>query len=877
MNSSKKILGGAIAAIAIFFFFGALTLKTNAAGSVSLSADQNTLTLSGSTSGSINLGDVDCFLPSGARAFINTTNPADPNGYTISNSSGVSVLNSGSIPGWTETDPGNSESGCGGSNPRAIPPTYSFGGKIDVSALANGTYTMAVLVGNEATGKIDQITASFTISRAAIGSYSFTPLDLAGLGLNYNASTQMLTLTGSMDVGSETFNTVGGGCSGTPNGTYSVTAPMNPQSVEWTIKNSSGATVLNGQSPFDEWSGNTPVSYSFPCATRMANSVFTMASGASLSVSSLSPGTYTFNTVVTEGNCIASSPDTFCPASVIASIPKSTWSGKFTVPVPTSTLTGTITVTSENANDPSVLVPAKWDLSGNVSGGFVCSAANGILWENSIPCSGTSEVYPKLPANNDAYDLRPETAVTSTTEPYSFNSFEQLPIAENKRSNAFVNSFALSLKNIFSTVAEAATVSPSGSWTLTPSRPSGAFIILWNPLVAGMQVSPTTVSFTSSGSMSQAETITATGAPSANLDWTASASTATGGNWLSVSPSSGSVSIGGSGSGSGTATISAASGLPNGTYQGTVTFLASGQKNPSKFAVTRTVSVTLVVTGNSQTPQYSCTDNACSEVSSGGVSSSSCIAACGEKQYGCVNNACAIVSSGGTSLPACQASCGGGSQPGYACENNACTPVSSGGVSQSSCQAACGGGGGGGSSNYSCVNNACVLVSSGGTSLPNCEAACNGGHGGGTEYSCVNNACATVSSGGTSLPDCKAACGTPKLPACTPGVNCPVCSPTLTATPSTIVVPESSNLSYSCSRATECQISGASTGQFSTPTNVSASGNVSTTPPVTTTYNLTCVNSNYSQNANNPVSSNATVTVSGSSYCEQNPNGVGCQ
>jgi hypothetical protein len=40
---------------------------------------------------------------------------------------------------------------------------------------------------------------------------------------------------------------------------------------------------------------------------------------------------------------------------------------------------------------------------------------------------------------------------------------------------------------------------------------------------------------------------------------------------------------------------------------------------------------------------------------------------------------------------------------------------------------------------------------------------------------------------------------------------------------------------------------------------------------------LTCVNSNYSQNANNPVSSNATVTVSGSSYCEQNPNGVGCQ
>jgi aspartate carbamoyltransferase regulatory subunit len=64
---------------------------------------------------------------------------------------------------------------------------------------------------------------------------------------------------------------------------------------------------------------------------------------------------------------------------------------------------------------------------------------------------------------------------------------------------------------------------------------------------------------------------------------------------------------------------------------------------------------------------------------------------------------------------------------------------------------------------------------------------------------------------------------------------------------------------------------------FSTPTNVPASGNVSTTPPITTTYTLACVNSNYIQNANNPISSSATVTVSGSGYCEQNPNGVGCQ
>jgi len=48
-------------------------------------------------------------------------------------------------------------------------------------------------------------------------------------------------------------------------------------------------------------------------------------------------------------------------------------------------------------------------------------------------------------------------------------------------------------------------------------------------------------------------------------------------------------------------------------------------------------------------------------------------------------------------------------------------------------------------------------------------------------------------------------------------------------------------------------------------------------PTSTTAYTLACVNSNYAQNANNPISTSATVTVSGSGYCEQNPNGVGCQ
>jgi hypothetical protein len=171
---------------------------------------------------------------------------------------------------------------------------------------------------------------------------------------------------------------------------------------------------------------------------------------------------------------------------------------------------------------------------------------------------------------------------------------------------------------------------------------------------------------------------------------------------------------------------------------------------------------------------------------------------------------------------------------------------------------------------------------------------------GGAGYSCVSNACSAVTSGAqyASLSSCNAACGsttptstppggsttTPSLPACTPGVNCPVCSPALTASPASVVVPESSGLSYSCKNVTECQLVQQGTGQMLQDVGAGSSGTIDTTanpyavsPTNTTAYTLACVNSSYAQNANNPVSSSATVTVSGSSYCEQNPNGVGCQ
>jgi hypothetical protein len=48
-------------------------------------------------------------------------------------------------------------------------------------------------------------------------------------------------------------------------------------------------------------------------------------------------------------------------------------------------------------------------------------------------------------------------------------------------------------------------------------------------------------------------------------------------------------------------------------------------------------------------------------------------------------------------------------------------------------------------------------------------------------------------------------------------------------------------------------------------------------PTSTTAYTLACVNGDYATSTENRAVSSATVTVNGSSYCEQNPNGVGCQ
>ena len=116
--------------------------------------------------------------------------------------------------------------------------------------------------------------------------------------------------------------------------------------------------------------------------------------------------------------------------------------------------------------------------------------------------------------------------------------------------------------------------------------------------------------------------------------------------------------------------------------------------------------------------------------------------------------------------------------------------------------------------------------------------------------------------------------------ACTPGVNCPKCTdPIISAAPTSIVIPESSVLSYKCDNVTSCTLTGNDgsnyTNNLKWVDSTTASGTQSVTPLNTTVYTFSCTNSGYSPQSAT-VSLPVKVTVGGTSRCEQNPNGAGC-
>jgi hypothetical protein len=233
----------------------------------------------------------------------------------------------------------------------------------------------------------------------ANGAESFTPLTVAPIA-TYDQSTQTVSLGGTVTDGTETFVTQAT-CYGSVPGLYWVTGPLVPNTANWSIVNASGVTVASGAATYVA-ATSTETVFGYVCggtAQQEALSDYGIyAFDNSIDVSSLPVGDYTLKVDVSP-ECAPSYGYTSCspePADATGDAP-------FTVTNSTSSSStgspaGTITVTSENMVDTSIPVNAEWDLTGNVSSGIVCAAADGatsgiIPWQGVVPCSGTQQRF----------------------------------------------------------------------------------------------------------------------------------------------------------------------------------------------------------------------------------------------------------------------------------------------------------------------------------------------------------------------------------------------------------------------------------------------------------------------------------------------------
>lgn len=429
--------------------------------------------------------------------------------------------------------------------------------------------------------------------------------------------------------------------------------------------------------------------------------------------------------------------------------------------------------------------------------------------------------------------LNSSISLLNGSSPYALKSIQLAPIAQKQ--GGLINTMLSLTKSVFGSTAEAFTIPPANplAQTLSPGS-TAAFVILWNP-IANIAVSPAAMPLTAAagGTASGQVQVSNTGAPGSTLTWSSSIAYTNGSGWLSVSPASDATGLtnGASGNASENATITAnAAGLAVGTYTGTVTFTGDSTVWPSPGPLVNTVTVTFTVTGIGGSG-YDCANNACSSVGSGA-------------QYG--------------SVASCDAACGfSGSVSGMTVS---CNPSSIYTNGTSTCTATVDGSGGY-SSGVIWSATAGTIDQSGNYTGPGTT---------GTVTVTATSEQDPTQSGQTEI-----TVNTAPPPTCN-GANCQaVCSsPTLTASPSSIVVPESSSLTYGCSNVTQCTLTGGGLDETQTlPTPGTITGSATTTPSMTTTYTLTCVNGDYSSDSTN---ASVQVVVGGSSLCEQNPNGAGC-
>lgn len=506
--------------------------------------------------------------------------------------------------------------------------------------------------------------------------------------------------------------------------------------------------------------------------------------------------------------------------------------------VPTSTPTGIVNVASEDSQTGSA-VTSSFDVVDGATD--LCDPAGG-----TEPCKAQNQTF------NNSIPLGIPVFVSAVSNSagslYAFGGVkEELPIAQ-KKTNILSNLFALS-KNFLIGEADAytncayigtsggcappiTTATPGyGAVSLTPDDSIPAdltdnFVILWDPQ-ASMSVTPSSVSnsLSSAGTVGTVTVSNTSAAPGAELGWSSSVSYTNGNNWLSVTPSTDASGL--ADGSSDTVTIAYTGGLAPGTYEANVTFNGDSIVGGSSTALPSPpppVSVTLIVTNASGGPYFSCFSNQCAVTATPGATS-------------------------------CDSACGVITPPSPA---PTCTPSSITTAQTSQCVF---------DLNGVPQNGVTWKVASGST----------GSISGSGVY--TPSGTGTEAIVGT-LPDGSMGQATvtvtaPPLPPCGSGSCQATCSsPTLSASPTSIVVPESSSLTYGCSNVTQCTLTGGGLNSTQTlPSPGPINGNATTTPSITTTYTLTCINGNYSSDS---TSNSVRVTVGGSSLCEQNPNGAGC-
>ncbi len=585
-----------------------------------------------------------------------------------------------------------------------------------------------------------------------------------------------------------------------------------------------------------------------------------------------------------------------------------TWqmnNGTFSFGTPFST---TIQVGSGGGGVTNATVASMNDVTGGaVTSSWIFSDGNGTV----TTIDQTQATYANRPLDSNGVDI---TFVSPTTGSagslYSFAGIRNNRLASNRPASA--EDIVSYIRNAFASVAFAQTSCASGSFTQVAgvytcsggpdpsltgtSSTFPAYTILWNPVPAlSATTTPSPLDFTAS-STTGTITIQNSGAAGSALDWSASTTYTGQGGWLTPDTGSGTITNGASESGANGATSSLALSLssgalsmPVGTYHadviinGTSTF-CTNPNTPGSFNCSGSptdIAATLTITQSATVKSVSVT------VSPNQIAPGATAQAVGTVTYSDGSTDHNVTySSDNTGVVTVDPSTGvvTGVAPGSAnieAVSNASSSyfATAGVLVPGGCSGVCIGG------------NPSVSVKALPKTITHAETATCSATVTGTASTTViwsaqngqiigSGNPVTLSPSSASTATCIATLAADKNVSSSDTVNvvniknplnAPACS--ISASPTSVLIPQSTTLSYSCKNVSSCTMSGGAFGNQSTVSvngsSDTAIGSTQDAPTQNTVYTITC----YGTNTYTSVSSsaNVSVTVSNPGRSETNP------